>query len=256
MSPAAILEARGIVKRFGGVTALNGVSFELRAGEVHALCGENGAGKSTLIKLLAGVHAHGSYEGTIVIDGAAAAYARRDASMRHRHHPPGTGAFPEMTVAEAVPRRCRGGWDASTGTRCSCGRALLRNRHRPRPEAASAISASASSSWRKSRGRSGAGRACWCWMATAALARHEIDVLLTSCAASGPRAWPASTSAQARRGVRARRPDHGAARRRHRARWTRRPRAGEIIRLMVGGASRTCTAAPVDAGPDAAARRS
>jgi D-xylose transport system ATP-binding protein len=112
MSPAAILEARGIVKRFGGVTALDGVSFELRAGEVHALCGENGAGKSTLIKLLAGVHAHGSYEGTIVIDGAAAALrSTRDAeragiAIIHQE----LALFPEMTVAEnlflgALPRR-------------------------------------------------------------------------------------------------------------------------------------------------------
>jgi D-xylose transport system ATP-binding protein len=119
MSPAAILETRGIVKRFGGVTALDGVSFELRAGEVHALCGENGAGKSTLIKLLAGVHAHGSYEGMIVIDGATATFrSTRDAeragiAIVHQE----LALFPEMTVAEnlflgALPRRLgRIDWD-------------------------------------------------------------------------------------------------------------------------------------------------
>ena len=51
-----LLELTGISKAFAGVHALKGVSFDLRAGEVHALVGENGAGKSTLIKVITGAH--------------------------------------------------------------------------------------------------------------------------------------------------------------------------------------------------------
>src|SRR5258706_12636583 len=67
--PDPILTAHGITKIFPGVIALQNVSFDLRAGEIHALCGENGAGKSTLIKLLSGLHPHGTYEGALEVNG-------------------------------------------------------------------------------------------------------------------------------------------------------------------------------------------
>jgi ribose transport system ATP-binding protein len=67
-----------IVKRFGGVTAVRGVSLDIRPGEIVALLGENGAGKSTLIKTLAGIH--DPDEGAILYRGAP-----------YRHKPPTFG---------------------------------------------------------------------------------------------------------------------------------------------------------------------
>ena len=67
MAEKTILKLNDISKRFGGVQALNGVSFEVDRGEVHAILGENGAGKSTMMKILAGVHPQDS--GEIYLDG-------------------------------------------------------------------------------------------------------------------------------------------------------------------------------------------
>ena len=65
----AVLQLRGIHKKFPGVHALKGVDFTLRAGEIHALLGENGAGKSTLIKVMTGVYTRDG--GDILLDGNA-----------------------------------------------------------------------------------------------------------------------------------------------------------------------------------------
>ena len=52
--PKLVMQAKGLVKRYGHVTALDGADFELRAGEILAVIGDNGAGKSSLIKALSG----------------------------------------------------------------------------------------------------------------------------------------------------------------------------------------------------------
>lgn len=66
-NPEYLLQMKNITKTFPGVRALDGVSFDLRPGEVHVLLGENGAGKSTLMKVLAGAYVPDS--GELYIDG-------------------------------------------------------------------------------------------------------------------------------------------------------------------------------------------
>jgi fructose transport system ATP-binding protein len=69
MPTPLVFEAKGLVKRYGQVTALDGVDFELRAGEIMAVIGDNGAGKSSLIKALSGATVPDS--GSILLDGQA-----------------------------------------------------------------------------------------------------------------------------------------------------------------------------------------
>src|SRR5688500_3387005 len=61
------LVVEGLTKTFQGQRALDGVSLDLRAGEIHCLLGQNGSGKSTLIKVLAGYHSPD--DGSALIDG-------------------------------------------------------------------------------------------------------------------------------------------------------------------------------------------
>ncbi len=98
----AVLEGRGIRKSFGGVTALDGVDFALRRGEIHGLVGQNGAGKSTLVKIFIGVHRPD--EGSILIDGRPVSY-RSPSEARHHGLAMVFQEFslvPTLTVAQNV----------------------------------------------------------------------------------------------------------------------------------------------------------
>jgi len=66
-NPKLVMQAKGLVKRYGHVVALDGADFELRAGEILAVIGDNGAGKSSLIKALSGATIPD--EGEILLDG-------------------------------------------------------------------------------------------------------------------------------------------------------------------------------------------
>lgn len=102
VSAAPALEFRDVRKAFGAVQALGGVSFDVAAGETHAIVGENGAGKSTLLKILAGLVAPDG--GTITWNGAPL-----DASTPRGALERGIGmvyqemlAFPNLSVAANI----------------------------------------------------------------------------------------------------------------------------------------------------------
>ncbi|HWU04687.1 MAG TPA: sugar ABC transporter ATP-binding protein [Novosphingobium sp.] len=99
---APVLSACGVVRRYGGVTALAGVDFAVHAGTVSVLIGENGAGKSTLMRILAGIEQPS--EGELHIDGAPVVLsgvrdaARRGIAMVHQE----LNLCPNLSVAENI----------------------------------------------------------------------------------------------------------------------------------------------------------
>jgi rhamnose transport system ATP-binding protein len=97
-----VLEAASISKAFAGVKALRSVSFDLRAGEVHALIGENGAGKSTLIKIVTGAVAPDA--GTITVRGQIVPHmdprVSKSLGIVAIYQQP--SLFPDLTVAENI----------------------------------------------------------------------------------------------------------------------------------------------------------
>jgi ABC-type sugar transport system ATPase subunit len=99
---APLLTATGIVKRFPGVLALDRMELAIEEGEIVALLGQNGAGKSTIMQILAGVHPHGSYEGTITLRGRpfAAATVGQARAQGIALVAQEVNVVPELTVAE------------------------------------------------------------------------------------------------------------------------------------------------------------
>ena len=106
-----LLRASNLTKAFPGVMALNGVNFEVRAGEVNALVGENGAGKSTLIKIIAGFYTPDS--GEIKINGELLKFTTKASHLAgiatiHQDHQ----LIPNMSVAENISL---GMWETKYG---------------------------------------------------------------------------------------------------------------------------------------------
>ncbi|MEU3520693.1 sugar ABC transporter ATP-binding protein [Streptomyces sp. NPDC006654] len=98
VAPEPVLAVRGLVKRFGGTLALDGVDLDVHAGGVLALLGPNGAGKSTLIKVLAGVHRPDAGRITVAGQPLGSRAATRAMSFIHQD----LGLVDWMTVAENV----------------------------------------------------------------------------------------------------------------------------------------------------------
>jgi ABC-type branched-subunit amino acid transport system ATPase component len=116
MSPAPLLDARGLTKDFGGITAVRGVDFVVRAGQIKALIGPNGAGKTTIFNLISGAlpptRGRVLFEGEPLPERRPHAVAARGIARTFQL----ARLFGEMTVLDNVlvgcHRRGRAGWAA------------------------------------------------------------------------------------------------------------------------------------------------
>lgn len=99
-----ILQMQHIVKEFPGVRALDDVTMNVRRGDIHSICGENGAGKSTLMKVLSGIHPHGTYGGRIIFEGKEVKFSTIKSSEKagiviiHQE----LALIPELSIAENI----------------------------------------------------------------------------------------------------------------------------------------------------------
>ena len=78
-----MLQINNLSKSFSGVKVLENIDFDVKAGEVHSVCGENGAGKSTLLKIISGIHPFGTYAGTVRMNGCPCRFQNTHQSMRN-----------------------------------------------------------------------------------------------------------------------------------------------------------------------------
>jgi erythritol transport system ATP-binding protein len=101
-SADTVLEARNVVQKYGGITALKGVTYRVQRGNVNVLIGENGAGKSTLMRILAGVER--PLSGDVLLDGRPVAFrrsadaARQGIAMVHQE----LSVLPNLDIAENI----------------------------------------------------------------------------------------------------------------------------------------------------------